>query len=152
VKHTFLLDENILYFAVKGVDERGREDLTCAQLILVIARNCHRVLFNQRLLERYRGHLNSLARERSRVLEPLYLLNQLFLNASKQVMQHEEPPELPKGARIPAEDIEVVRAALITRPKFVTGDTDLREAINRTEALHLRAITPQEALEFAEQT
>ena len=66
------------------------------------------------------------------------------------VWEHENPPALPANNLIPAEDVEVVRAALISHPKFITADRELREAINRCEALHLTAMEPADALVLAQ--
>jgi hypothetical protein len=44
---------------------------------------------------------------------------------------------------------DVVRAGLISHPKFVTNDPVLGGAINSCQALHLTALTPQEAVQFA---
>jgi hypothetical protein len=95
-------------------------------------------------------HLNNLQRDRSGVLQPVFVLTQLVKNSLKIVWEYENPPALPLGSSIPAEDIDVVRAALISHPKFITADRELREAINSCEALHLTAIHPAEALILAQ--
>ena len=149
MKHHFLLDENVLHHAVKGVDQNDNQDSTCAELVLRIASNCHRVVVNQFLYERYRSQIQVLMNVKSGILQPLYLLNQLILNSLKFVWQYENLPSLPSGCFIPTEDVDVVRSALISHPIFVTSDEDLRKAINDCEALHLRAIHPTEALILA---
>jgi hypothetical protein len=149
VKHTFLLDENILYHSIKGTDLHGNLDLTAMELVFLIAKNCHSIRYNAFLLERYRRHLAGLRNEPLKLLEPAFFERLLFGNSSKAVREDMNPPRLPASAQIPNEDIEVVRAALISHPKFVTNDPDLRNAINACEALHLTALTPAAALPFA---
>jgi len=83
---------------------------------------------------------------------PCSFSTQLVKNSLKIVWENENPPALPMGSIIPAEDIEVVRAALISHPKFITADRELREAINSCEALHLTAIRPAGALILANDT
>jgi hypothetical protein len=152
MKHHFLLDENIFHHAIKGVDRNDRPDLTCTKLVLQIASNCHRIILNGFLRERYRVHLRGLMTHRPGVLQPLFVLNELVLNSLKVVNELDQPPMLPSSCDVPAEDIEVVRAALISHPKFVTSDHKLMAAINRCEALHLRALSPSEAIILAADT
>jgi len=152
VKHSFLLDENILYHSIKGVDLYGNPDLTAMQLLVMIATNCHSIRYNAYLLARYRHHLAALRDEPSKVLQPVFFQRFFFGNSVKAVMEDADPPPLPKNANIPNEDIDVVRAALISRPKFVTNDPDLRNAINACQALYLTAITPAQAVQLASET
>lgn len=50
---------------------------------------------------------------------------------------------------VPAEDVEIVRLALLAQTRIVTGDAELRTAVNDSHALGLQALTPAEALELA---
>jgi hypothetical protein len=152
VKYHFLLDENVFHFAIKGVDAHGNPDLTCTQLLLLVSRNCHRIIISTFLLKRYIGHLESLKHAPPGVLQPAFVLTQLIHNSAKIVPQYDNPPHLPANHGIPTEDVEVVRAALISRPKFVTADEELREAINHCGALQLNAIDPPAAILLAEET
>jgi hypothetical protein len=152
VKHSFLLDENILYHSIKGVDLNGNLDLTAMELVVLIAKNCHSIRYNAFLLGRYRNHLANLKNEPQKFLQPAFFETFFFGNSLKAVREDANPPHLPTSANIPNEDIDVVRAALISRPKFVTNDPDLRDAINACQALHLTAITPAQAVQFASET
>lgn len=149
MKHSFLLDENILYHSIKGVDLYGNRDLSAMELVVLIARNCHHIRYNSFLLGRYRAHLAALRNEPTRLLEPAFFEILFFENSLKAVREDAEPPDLPASAHIPSEDIDVVRAALVSHPKFITNDPELREAINGCQQLHLTALTPQQAMEFA---
>lgn len=80
------------------------------------------------------------------------VLRELVQNSLKFVWDPDNPPALPSGCVIAAEDIEVVRGALISNPQFVTSDDELREAINTCEALHLEAMAPADALILARDT
>lgn len=85
-------------------------------------------------------------------LQPLFVLKNLVHNSEKAVPQYETPPKLPENAAIPEEDMEIVRAALITHPVFVTNEPALVTAIHDCEALHLRALGSQEALLLAQES
>lgn len=152
MKHHFLLDENLFHFAIEGVDKYGNPDLTCTHLLLFISSNCHRIVVNTFLRKRYSVHLESLKKKPAAVLQPTFVLTQLIHNSVKFVLQYEKPPQLPAQHGIPAEDVDVVRAALVSHPNFVTGDEKLRVAINHCHALHLNAIDPLAALLLAQDT
>ncbi|MGO9643068.1 MAG: hypothetical protein ACLP1Y_17390 [Candidatus Acidiferrales bacterium] len=152
MKYHFLLDENILHHAIRGVDSHERPDLTSARLVLLIAQNCHRIVLNEFLVSRYTKQLEKLKALKSPVLGPAFLAKALVHNESKFVMQFNAPPRLPKRCGVPAEDADVVRAALISHPIFVSAEDGLRRAVNDCEALHLRAISPEEALILAHET
>lgn len=147
MKHNFLLDENILYLAIKGVDDHDNPDSAAEELIRLIAQNCHTITYHDAL--RYWYHLAGLKGVRSPALEPLFFINELIKNSAKIRPEYSNLPDLPIGAKIPSEDIHVVRIALIARPLIVSSDRELREAINSQASLQLRALTPREALTFA---
>lgn len=152
MKHSFLLDENILYHSIKGVDLYGNQDLAAMELVVLIARNCHSIRYNSFLLERYRHHLAALKNEPSRLLEPAFFERLFFGNSLKAVREDADPPRLPASAKIPNEDIGVVRAALVSHPKFITNDPELMEAIKGCQQLQLIALNPQQAMQFASET
>ena len=153
MKHRFLLDENILHFAIKGVDRDGNPDRTSTQLVQLVAHNCHSIILNEFLRGRYWFHVNQLITERDRTfaLEPVFFIVQLLKNSLKWVLRSEECPQLPQGAPIPNEDIEIVRLALLAGAVIVTGDEDLQTAVNNSAGvLHIQALTPGQALNLAE--
>ncbi len=151
MKHNFLLDENILYHAVRGVDEHENPDHTATELLFLIAKNCHRITLSTELLPRYWHHLKRLVREPAPALQPVYFMTQFIKNSAKAAVEYSNPPELPAEVRIPAEDVHVVRAAMMVNAVVVTADGELREAINSQPALQLRALNPAEAIELAKE-
>lgn len=62
MKHEFVLDENILYLAIKGTDERGERDTKSTRLLLLILKNCHKIVVDAELNRRYRKHIRTLER------------------------------------------------------------------------------------------
>ena len=152
MKHRFLLDENVLHHAVKGVDEHDRPDLSAAQLICYIAENCHSITVHNLLASRYWTHLTIIKREKVKAvgIEPLFFLTQFMWNSSKLVWEHGDLPALPDGVVIPAEDVDLVRLALFSHPLFVTSDGELREAVNQSPSVNLRALRPADAIPLAQ--
>jgi hypothetical protein len=150
VKHRFLLDSNILYFAVKGVDEKENTDPTSAELVRLIGDNCHTVVTDKTLLGRYQYHIAQLFAQPRYQPQAAAFLVQILYNSAKLVIEISEPPELPVGVRVPPEDEHIVKAALISYPLIVTSDEDLAKAIKRHQnVLDLSVLSPREALELA---
>ena len=153
MKHRFLLDINIVYYAVKGVDENRRPDETCVNLFKLILLNCHTMRMDGVLLARYKEHLAWLQRDRESVVESLQLVNRLFQNSQKAVLESGNPPSLPQGIQVPQKDEYVVRAALMSQPVVVTSDNALRRSISEYAAtLGFTAVGPAEAVELARES
>lgn len=153
MKHRLLLDEMLLYHAIKCVDEDENPDLAAADLIRLIGENCHTIMADKVLLQRYHGHIGKLFGTPSLLVPTAAFVVQLLENSTKFIRESNDPPELPPSVRIPREDIHVVRAALISNPIVVTSERRLLNAINsQREILGLRALRPAEALELARET
>ena len=150
MKHTFLLDENILYFAVKGVDARDNPDLTATQLLYLIAKNCHKTVADKVLIQRYWGHFNALSNVPRPIMPALFFITQFVKNCSKLNVEYSaEPPQIASNIQIPNEDVHIVRAALMFGAVVITADEQLRTAINSALELKLRALNLSEAIKLA---
>ncbi len=151
MKHKFLLDENILYFAIYGVDEHNESDLTSTELVRRIGANCHRIVVNTLLRERYWIPISRAINEgrRPKAMSPIAFIVQLQMNFEKWSLELGDCPELPARTNVPAEDIYIVRLALLSQTVIVSGDAKLRASVNGTPTLGLRALTPSEALVLA---
>jgi len=60
MKHEFVLDENILYLGIRGTDEKGKPDKTTTKLLILILKNCHKVVVDKELNRRYAKHIKKL--------------------------------------------------------------------------------------------
>lgn len=151
MKHKFLLDENILHFAIKGINEENRVDETSTELLRLIARNCHRIVLNKFLIDCYWHQLNKVRGPRSGpwAQERISFINGFIHKAEKLSFESNEYAELPAGAVIPADDVEIVRIACATEARFITGDARLRAAIARCAEIHLQVLRPAEGVPFA---
>lgn len=149
MKHRFLLDLNIIYHAIRGVDKHDKPDGTCAELLLLIGQNCHKIVVNEYLFGEYLKRLKELFGTKAPALPPIYFLQQLLLKAGKLSQESGELPEIPPGVSLPREDVEIVRSALVSRPVIVAADDGLCDAVNGSLVLGLQAKTPQIALDLA---
>lgn len=154
MKYRFLLDENILHFAIKGINERDESDETSTELVRHIASNCHRIVLNQFIIECYWKQLNKIQGPRtgSWMQERISFINGFLHKAEKLSFESNECPDLPHGTVVPAEDVDIVKFALLTKANVVTGDGELLEAINRHPQLGFRALHPRDAIVLALET
>jgi len=151
VRLIFLLDENILYHAIRGVDKHDQPDLTAQELVEAIAKICHGISVHPCLSERYQTTFKKLREHPPRSSAAVRFLRELLHNSSKRGYEMGDLPLLPQGVQLPREDEEIVRAALISKPVIVTADEELEEAINsQQEKLGLQALDAVRALELAE--
>lgn len=147
----FLLDENILYHAIRGVDLHNQPDETAGRLIQTIVEVCHSLVIHEAVRVRYIKILNVLKHEKSRFLQPTYFFNQVLRRAEKRSFEYEELPTLPEGCSdVPRKDEYLVQAAMISRPLLVTSDEALYNAIKNHPELGMEVLRPHEALQRAQ--
>lgn len=149
MKHRFMLDLNIIYHAILGVDEHDAPDTTCAELLLLIGKNCHKIVVNTYLHGEYLARIYSLYNTKAPGLPPIFFVNQLLFKAEKFVQETEELPEFPADVGVPHEDIVIVKSALVSHPLLVAADAELRTAVNSNPSLRLNALSPTQALNLA---
>ena len=149
MKHRFLLDENILFFAVKGTDAQGKADSTATELLRRIGTNCHKIVIDPELAGRYGKHLEQLERVGTPAMNPEEFFREFLVNEAKTAIELYAPVELPSGAKFPGEDVHIVKLALRSKALIVTEDLGLRNSILTQQALSLTALSSSEALELA---
>jgi hypothetical protein len=93
--------------------------------------------------------LHQLSQTKAPALPPIDFILQLLFKAEKFNQEMAELPAIPAGVELPQEDIEIVRSALVSLPILVAADEPLRDAVNKSIVLGLRAISPESALELA---
>jgi hypothetical protein len=151
VKHDFLLDENILYHAIRGVDLHDQPDDTATRLIQTIVEACHSLAIHEVVRVRYVKILGKLRHQRAPHLPPGYLFSQLLKRADKRTFEYEGLPTLPEGCSdIPRKDEYLVQAALLSHPLHVTSDEDLYKALKNHPELDIEVLWPHEALQRAQ--
>ena len=155
MRQTFLLDENIIYHAIRGVDRHDQPDTTAAELLKAIRVICHLIFVHPTLIEKYQKALKKMREDPPRHQEANDFLKQFLYNDLKRVLNYGELPPLPDAAReppaVPREDEEIVQAALISNPIVVTDEPGLEDSVNaHHDILGLTAMDAGEALVFAE--
>jgi predicted nucleic acid-binding protein len=148
LRYKFLLDLNVIYDAVRGVDRQDDPDQSAVRLLDLMAVICHGITIHTTLIGEYLSRLNRLKLARPTHLDPVGFIKQFIVNSAKRNFEYDNLAELPAGVTVPREDEHLVRAALISHPIVVTEDTGLHAAINSHPSLALRALTIKEALDF----
>ena len=147
MKYNFLLDENILYHAIRGVDLHDRPDDTATRLIQTLVEVCHSLVIHEVVRVRYIKLLDRLKGERSRYLSPAYFFNQVLKRADKRCFEYEGLPTLPNDCSdVPRKDEYLVQAALLSHPLLVTSDENLYNALKNHPELGIEVLWPHEAL------
>lgn len=155
MKHRFLLDMMVVFFAVKEENATPQRDETCANLIQLIGQNCHSIVVDKIIRLKYEQRPGEFLGQPRYQTQALLFLADVVYNSQKFVIESSSPPVIPPDlvGHIPHEDKYVVEAALTSHPIVVTDEERLRNAINGNHALlGLRAVTPAEALELARDT
>lgn len=161
MKHTFIVDHNVIQFAVAGTNDQEDEDYTCAEVIGAIAKNCHRVPKTEAI---YQRQLSKLAVEQSRSSFRFPQAGMLanvwrgvLQNAVKSPwVQESDLPDLDAECRqqVKDDDHDFLQLAIHQQAPLITTDGPLRVAIVQLGVARewsWQAITPDEALPIAEE-
>ena len=156
-KKRFILDENILICAQRGINEFNEKDSTCANLVNSIIRICHTIVVDVGLHSRYQSQLNA-PRHQPIGIGPQFLsvLRAAMQTAGKfDGLARPNAPPFPEESSIPQgsqDDLAVtVRLAVETRAILVTTDVPLIQDLG-SSGVHatygLEVLTPQENLDL----
>jgi len=104
VKHRFLLDLNILFFAIKEANEKGEQDPTASDLLRLIGQNCHTIVVDKTLAEKYWARICEFQRKPHLQTRTSLFVANFMANSQKMVREDADPPDLPAGVRIRPKD------------------------------------------------
>jgi hypothetical protein len=158
MKHTFIIDENIIYCGIRGVDIHNNQDFSSTMFLLYVAHNCHKIVADDKLSKRISKHLKVLEEQRSFKPIPHYdlFVNSFVRNPNKFVREFGvEPSELSNEDELPPKDVFIVRAAKYFNATIVTLDGKLKMAIDRSKLLKelgIIALEPKAAIVMAKET
>lgn len=155
MKHTFVLDENVLIHAVCGV----KEDCDCATLIEKIAFKCHSIAFDNTIKQTYIDISDNLIKEAKGNTQIINtLIQKILLNSEKHKKYDGDCPQIPEEDKYKPKtrkkkDPLFARVAFYYNAKLVTHDKELRNDFNEhiksfKEGIGTEALKPQEAVQF----
>ncbi len=158
MKHTFVLNENIVIAVSTLRNERGQPDRTSAELVNAIVANCHRIAWSPALNERWSRQVQALQNS-GMAIDPSFmtLFSQAFTVDGK-VPQTGNPPPLTgedSWSSKLQDDQDFLRLAAHVQPSFlVTTDEPLRSDVLRLgldETYSFQVLSPDEAIPLAQQ-
>jgi|SRR5256712_6150997 len=149
----FLVDENVLYQAHDGLNEKGQEDYSAGNLILAIVRKCHKFALDEELRMRYRAILKALeskGRQGQLAVNVSKILSQVLMKPEKIFEPTSRSVKLPK--EVPDDDRPLVELAIDSKALFVTTDGRLAVRLGELSVLTkhgLEVLRPEDAIERA---
>jgi len=147
MKHTFVLDENVLISASTGKDSYDQKDYSSSLLVLEIAERCHKIAWNYELKKKYSEKSDTLLKSpvASLFMRASAILFHLLANPDKNV-HNENYLHLDSDLN---DDRHVISLAIFTGGVLVTEDLKLRENLhkkNLVDKYKLIIVKPSEAL------
>lgn len=131
MKKSFVLDENILYFAVSGTNEKGEDDTKCADLITWIGQECHKIILDTKLWSIYYKDLHKASKRKPDIARLFY---QFLTNSEKYNFYTEELPHLNNEELnfLPDDEVDIymVRSVKHHKVELITCDGRLIEKVN----------------------
>jgi len=153
MKHKFIVDENIFYCAIRGVDEYDNRDTSSARFLAYLLKNCHKICLdrdcNKRFEKTIQNKLGNISKTEP-VLPEIDLLIQNIVHTSEKIIRDfSNSGEFPDDEKIPRKDLYLARCANYFSAKVVTLDREFRDAINANPFLKekgIEALRPEDAI------
>lgn len=153
MKHKFIVDENIFYCAIRGVDEYDNKDTSSARFLVYLLKNCHNICLDEKCNKRFektiRIKLGNISKTES-VLPGFDLLIQDIVHTSEKIIREfSNSGEFPDDEKIPRKDLYLARCANYFSAKVVTLDMEFRDAVNANSFLKdrgIEALDPKNAI------
>ncbi|MDD5472933.1 MAG: hypothetical protein PHU34_02170 [Candidatus Methanoperedens sp.] len=159
MKYKFVVDENIFYCAIRGVDEYDKKDTSSARFLAYLLQNCHKICLDKKCNKRFEKTIQIKLGKISKtepVLPEIDLLIQNIVHTSEKITRDfSNGGQFTDDERIPRKDLYLARCANQFSAKIVTLDRDFREAVNAHESLKqngVEAVHPKDAIKFVTET
>ena len=156
MKYKFIVDENIFYCAVRGVDEYDKKDTSSARFLAYLLQNCHKICLDEKCNKRFEKTIQIKLGKISKtepVLPEIDLLIQNIIHTSEKIIRDfSDSGQFPDDDRIPRKDLYLARCANHFSAKIVTLDKEFRDAVNAHVFLKqngIKALHPKEAIALA---
>src|SRR5574341_2257140 len=108
MKYKFIVDENIFYCAIRGVDEHNNNDNSSARFLALLLKNCHKIYFDKecnRLFEKtIQNKLGNMSKTEP-IIPGVDLLIQNIVHTSEKIIRDfSNSPQFPHEEDIPRKD------------------------------------------------
>ncbi|MDP2768060.1 MAG: hypothetical protein Q8O41_11555 [Candidatus Methanoperedens sp.] len=101
MKYKFIVDENIFYCALRGVDEHDNKDFSSAKFLTYLLKNCHTIYLDIEYSRRYENNIpNKLERISNNKKEPILpgidtIIQNIFRTSEKIIRDFSDSLEFP---------------------------------------------------------
>ncbi len=159
MKYKFIVDENIFYCAIRGVDEQDNNDNSSARFLALLLKNCHKMHLDKEYNRRYEKNIQKKLESIS-LDEYIFpgidkLIQEIVHNSDKTIRDFSNALEIPNEDSIPRKDLYIARCANHFSAKIVTLDREFRDAVNAHSSLKqngVEALHPKDAIKFVTET
>jgi len=151
MKYIFVLDENIFLSACKGKNAHDQVDYSSSNLILQIARNCHKIAWNDELKKRYSKKADDL--KNNLKYEQFMQASKIFFGLMLKLDKNIQNENYIDVDPILCDDKHVISLAVFTKGILVTEDDDLKIELQEKNLIskhNLIVVQPKEALKYAD--
>ena len=159
MKYKFIVDENIFYCALRGVDEHDNKDFSSAKFLAYLLKNCHTIYLDKECNRRYERTIKNIfekiPKNESILPEIDRLIQNIFHTSEKIIRDFSGSLQFPDEGSIPRKDLYIARCANHFSAKIVTLDKDFREAVNVHGFLKpngVEAVHPKDAIKLVTET
>lgn len=153
MKYKFIVDENIFYCAIRGVDEHDEKDTSSARFLANLLKNCHKIYLDKECNSRFQKIILPKIERISNiesVLPGMDLLIQEIVHTQEKInWDFSDSMQLPEEETIPRKDLYIARCANRFSARIVTLDEEFRKKINTHAYLKNNGVTalkPEEAI------
>ena len=150
----FILDENVVILAQRGLDQNDQPNSVCSDLVQQIIEICHTIVVDDVLWDKFDDQLNRPGYYHPQLGPHLIrtLWNALTIPDKVNGLGHTSPSfddegDIPPGS---VDDMDIVRLAVESRAVLVTTDEKLREHLAESgiQSTHgLMVVSPEGALD-----
>lgn len=153
MKYKFIVDENIIYCAIRGVDEHDEKDTSSARFLANLLKNCHKIYLDKECNSRFQKNILPKIERISNIESVLpgmdLLIQEIVHTQEKIIWDFSDSMQLPDEENIPRKDLYIARCANRFSARIVTLDREFREKINTHAYLKKNVVTalkPEEAI------
>ena len=150
MKRKFIIDENIIYHAARGINKHDEESFDALYFLKELTKNCHKIILEKQLIEKYMKILSVLKEEANVYPIPHVdvFFKDILYNKEKWEQVTEEISTIEDNKNIPAEDQFLIEIGHHLSIPIITNDYNLIEDINNAPDLEITILNPVEALDL----
>ena len=151
MKHTFVLDENVIVLAAEVENEEGQHDTSCLVLLTNISDNNHALAINTEWEQKFQRKISRLHSRTSLAFAVQKLVNMLSRDSERYV-RVEQTLDVDMADCVKDDDRWIVQLACTVQDVFATTDSPLIDCLttsSMTDKYRFKAVRPEDALAFA---